>query len=447
MAVQPGYGAPVVFLNPEVPRWSPSTEEDIRRAAEDGVLEESHWWDAKREVSSGRSANKRLAADLAAFAVDGGSLLIGLAEDKETGTFSLAPQPTAGMAERIGSIAATAVDPPLDVVVTAIPAATPAEDGSARGYLLVEVPPSPRAPHQVDGVYWGRGDKQNIRLSDADVQRHIARRQSLMELGQVLLAAEVDRDPIPTNRRGGGHIYLMAEPLSAPPDLATEFLQGSTARGWVLQVSNEDPAELPQTLRNALPGPQHLTSVEARSDGLGVTSVVLQGTGRQLPPSAGDATPAEADPYRGNVDDFLLDIEYLFGGGIRVLVGRGTWTHPRNSTAYAEDALVVAYARRLLAWVTAFGDIIGYRGSWLLGVHVDQLAGLSSAAFIDHYSPGVPPRYSAPTYQRLATATLHELLTKPGEVTARLARSLTWSLGTAASYESVFTHPTGEAGT
>jgi hypothetical protein len=435
----------VVFLNPEVPRWSPSTEEDIRRATNDGVLEESHWWDAKREVSAGKSANKRLAADLAAFAVDGGSLLIGLAEDKETGTFSLAPQPTAQMAERIGSIAATAVDPPLDVVVTAIPATTPAEDGSAQGYLVVEVPPSPRAPHQVDGVYWGRGDKQNIRLSDADVQRHIARRQSLVDRGQVLLAAEVARDPIPTDRRGGGHIYLIAEPLSAAPDAATEFLQDPSARAWALRVSNEEPPELPQTLRNAIPGLQHLTSVEARSDGLGVTSPVLQGTGRQLPPSAPDANRAEADPYRGNVDDFLLDIEYLFGGGIRVLVGRGTWTHPRDSTGYAEDALVVAYARRLLTWLTAFGDAISYRGSWLVGVHADQLAGLTSAAFVDRYSPSLPPRYSAPTYERVTTATLHELLTKPGEVTSRLARSLTWSLGTAVSYESVFTGPIAEA--
>jgi hypothetical protein len=46
-----------VFLTPDAPRWSPSTEEDIRRAVEDGVLEESHWWDAKQELSPGKGAN------------------------------------------------------------------------------------------------------------------------------------------------------------------------------------------------------------------------------------------------------------------------------------------------------------------------------------------------------------------------------------------------------
>jgi hypothetical protein len=60
---------------------------------------------------------------------------------------------------------------------------------------------------------------------------------------------------------------------------------------------------------------------------------------------------------------------------------------------------------------------------------------------------GVPPRYSAPTYERVTTATLQELLTKPCDVTAGLAKSLAWSLGAADLYESVLAAPSAEAGT
>jgi hypothetical protein len=81
----PGYRARVVFLTPDVPRWTPTTEADIQQAIADGILEESHWWDAKRQLNPGPKFNKAFAADLAAFAIDGGSLLIGLHEDKETG--------------------------------------------------------------------------------------------------------------------------------------------------------------------------------------------------------------------------------------------------------------------------------------------------------------------------------------------------------------------------
>jgi hypothetical protein len=273
----------VLFVTPDVPRWTPRTEADIRQAVADGILEESHWWDAKREISLSKGANRRLAADLAAFAIDGGSLLIGLEEDKTTGTFSPTPGPVPGMPERIGAVAATAVDPPLYVVVTPIPAEAPSDDeGSSRGYLLIEVPPSARAPHQVDGVYYGRGDKQNIRLSDAEVQRHHALRESLTDRGRALLAAEIARDPLPWGQRNTGHIYLVADPLTAAPNLATPFLRHEDARDWVWRVSaREDVPELPRQHREIPPIPQYMTSVEMRAAGMANTSAALARSGRQ----------------------------------------------------------------------------------------------------------------------------------------------------------------------
>jgi len=63
------------------------------------------------------------------------------------------------------------------------------------------------------------------------------------------------------------------------------------------------------------------------------------------------------------VDDDLLDIEFLRGGGIRVLVGRATYKHPRYEEPWVVDQQAVSYARRLVAWVTRYADAVNYRGS------------------------------------------------------------------------------------
>ncbi len=422
-------------MTPDAPRWTPRTEADIRQAIADGILEESHWWDAKREISLSKGANRRLAADLAAFAIDGGSLLIGLEEDKTTGTFALAPGPIAGMPERIGAVAATAVDPPLYVVVTPIPAETPADDGSTRGYLLIEVPPSARAPHQVDGVYYGRGDKQNIRLSDAEVQRHHALRESLTDRGRALLAAEIARDPFPVAERGGGHVYLVAEPLTAAPDAATRFLRHEDTRDWVWRVTaHEEVPEMPQQHRDIPPYPQYMTSVESRAAGMANTSTALARSGRQR-------NAREVPDHWEGPDMDLLDVEFLHNGGVRVLVGRATMRHPRRDEAYIIDQLIVGYARRLLMWASKYGEQIGYRGSWVLGVHVDGLAGLPSSFFADQFGYRNPARFSAPVYEAVTTATTQELVGQPWAVTERLVGNLVWSLGTESQYRALLEPP------
>lgn len=135
----------MVFINGQG-RWQPETEADIRVCIHDGTLQESHYLDMKREVGENPKKRKETAADLASFALDGGALLIGVAEDKENRAWELAPQPLHGLAERVEQVAATAVDPALFVVTQEIPS----EADPTTGYLLVEVPESPSAPHMVE---------------------------------------------------------------------------------------------------------------------------------------------------------------------------------------------------------------------------------------------------------------------------------------------------------
>lgn len=62
--------------------WLPLTLDELSSALRDGVLVESHLVDFKREIAAGQGANRDLAKDLAAFSVDGGTLFIGVDEDR-----------------------------------------------------------------------------------------------------------------------------------------------------------------------------------------------------------------------------------------------------------------------------------------------------------------------------------------------------------------------------
>ena len=141
--------------------WRPNSEADIQRAIVDGLLRETHYLDCKREVGATQGERRETARDLASFAIDGGALLIGVEEDKANRTFSLAPQPLSGQAERVEDIAGAVIDPPLDV----IPHEIESEQQEGLGYLLVEVRPSPFTVHMVDGMYFGRGEKKRVRLT------------------------------------------------------------------------------------------------------------------------------------------------------------------------------------------------------------------------------------------------------------------------------------------
>ena len=76
----------------------------------------------------------------------------------------------------------------------------------------------------VDYVYYGRGDRANIRLGDEQVRVIIESRQR----GRLDVAAELrrmaDDDPIPGDERGLGHLYILAQPENAAEEILVELL-------------------------------------------------------------------------------------------------------------------------------------------------------------------------------------------------------------------------------
>lgn len=174
------------------PVWVPEDIQALVVAAEDGVLDERHDFDAKRELPA---SNKELAKDIAAMTTDGGSLVYGIGEDADGRPRLPRPIELDGAAERIDQVAQNSISgsPKLEFVHLRIP-----EDG-ARGYLLVVIPASPEAPHQVtvgnDRRFYGRSDTGNRRLAEEEIARLYERRSAHGQDRRELLDQCIRRSP------------------------------------------------------------------------------------------------------------------------------------------------------------------------------------------------------------------------------------------------------------
>jgi hypothetical protein len=193
--------------------WVPENLEQLEQAVTSGTLEEKHDFDAKRELPS---SNKELAKDIAAMTTDGGLLVYGVAEDENGQPRILSPIELSGVAERIDQVAQHSLSghPRIEFVHLRIP------DDEARGYLIVVVPASPEAPHQVtvgnDRRFYGRNDTGNRRLSEEEIARLYERRRDQRADRDTLLQECIARSPF--GPPGDEHGFLQAFAQPVPPD-------------------------------------------------------------------------------------------------------------------------------------------------------------------------------------------------------------------------------------
>ncbi|MGS2615156.1 AlbA family DNA-binding domain-containing protein [Micromonospora sp. LZ34] len=216
--------------------------DDWAQAAADvasGEVHEHQQFELKAEnYGNGESAKKELAKDVAALAVDGGTLVIGVKEDKPTGrAIALNPVELAGQVERIRQVCNARIDPPLGMTVTDVP--NPVDQ--ATGLLIIDVPPSPFAPHQVDGRYLGRADRTVYVLSDAEVFRLYR----LREVTADAAASELERAWQKGQDRNLGPSTLTVA-ITPAPVLQPEILRDQLARGlpWLDPVTQSAEARL-----------------------------------------------------------------------------------------------------------------------------------------------------------------------------------------------------------
>jgi len=212
--------------------WIPKSATEIEEAAGRGDLEETRTFDAKAALPDPRK-NHDLAVDVAAMTVEGGSLLFGLGEDKNKRLTVLSPFKLAGASERVAQIAETSISEAPFIRVQALHT----DADPAIGYLLVAVPQSARAPHQVitgnDMRYYGRGAKGNRILSEGEVAALYARREQWEADREQLLVDELARAPAADS--GLGYVVGFIRPV-VPDDSMVERVapSGDEARKLLL---------------------------------------------------------------------------------------------------------------------------------------------------------------------------------------------------------------------
>ena len=203
-----------------VKRWEPENLDALRSFVENGGASETRFYEFKEQLPS----NKAVAKQLAGFAIDGGSLVIGVAEP-ESGRFEVRPIKHADLREKVGQIAQSRVDPPLFIKSRLLK--EPNDD--SRGVLWITVPPSPEAPHQVGGVYYERGDTQTQPMKDGTVARLMTARRRTIDEITAKLEEFMENDPIPNGTKV--HVFGIAEPIGASPEELYEAIEGED--GWL----------------------------------------------------------------------------------------------------------------------------------------------------------------------------------------------------------------------
>lgn len=410
------------YLGPNAPRWEPRTEEDLKGAIEQGLLEETHWVELKEELASGKGANKELARDLASLAVHGGTLIVGVAE--KDGGLELAPQPYDGVAERVEQVAHSVPDPPLHVLTHVIRSSS----NPNVGYLVISIPPSADPPHMVGSCYMARGDKTKRYLTDPEV-RELHLRQSSRDADVYgLLDWQVGRDPIakyvrPTvlasneSDAGNAHLFLVAQPQPGRPGMLRNVVSGP---GWqqrvlALRQPAVDPVLLTATGLTALPPNLSEADIQCRrGDGAALTSYGMDNDRMVSNENSGKRT---------------IEWEISEDGQMRLFCSRLS-AGLEDGRQFLLDELATLLVRQLIVVIVAASDQVGYLGSWGLGVAGIGIRGLRSAAALHDIFGGGGSPYMESDYRRVTAATWADLMQAPGAVTDALVGQLLRGLGT-----------------
>lgn len=221
--------------------WIPRTADALLEALRNGTLpHESAYYEYKKQLPHS-TKNVDIAIDVSAMTVDGGLIIYGVEEDKEACTFSMAPVPLQGIQERIGSTVAANVQ---EVPILEVNLLRASEEDTSNGYVVVDVPPSLRAPHMVEVKnehrYYGRHPAGNRRLGEAEVARLYARREAVERDAQKAVDEAIAVAPIGASPRRGD-LHLVARPILSDRTLRQRvFMQddGTELRGAIHSAAN-----------------------------------------------------------------------------------------------------------------------------------------------------------------------------------------------------------------
>ena len=274
----------------------------------------------------------------------------------------------------------------------------------------------------VDYVYYGRGDRANIRLGDEQVRAIIEGRQR----GRLDVAAELlhmaDDDPIPGDERQLGHLYILAQPEIAAEETLVELLGRADVMAVMQETIRQIVHERGSSLSGFEPDVHGLLDRVTRAEGLALTSY-----------------SAEEGPRR---EQSLLELVIREDGGLRLICGRGTDTFSRGGFPRPDRppmaviaVLVLGLTHSVVALAGRLADeYAGYQGQWRLGIRMDRLRGAVPLDLLQDLlgRPGNP--YSREEYEKVTSASTEELLNAPHAVAERLVAPLLRGLGIGPRY-------------
>ena len=205
--------------------WIPKSEQQIKDRLNAGDLTETEVFDLKRELP-GSNKNVDLAVDIAAMANDGGVLLYGLGRKEPDRPIELHPiDDMEGQEERVALIARSSIGGNLQFRIRQVRS----EGDVTRGYLVVEVPASPNAPHMVlpKKRFYGRLGTTNVELGQGEVDRLYERRKRWEVNHERLLDEAVNRRPLEL-KDGLGHLYVIAHPVGSDDGVLDRALEAAS---------------------------------------------------------------------------------------------------------------------------------------------------------------------------------------------------------------------------
>jgi hypothetical protein len=380
---------------------------------------ERTWIDFKKRLypddpSNGKGraeTSLELARDMASMAVLGGYLVYGVDEDKSKHRFTVdAMKLPVGLHETVDAVARSRITPPLNVS----PFLVPDLDDTTRGFLVIEIPPSPDAPHMVEGIYWGRSETGKVRLIDADVERLILARSRRVEYLADAMMATARSDPAPSSQYC--HFYFTAVPATGWPDMLADHARDRASRRRLGQLCINLLSEIERTAGGSQRRPA-------------VAFEYMINDWRSQEVAAGWLSTWAADPKEDGGRALGVDDD----GPVRYMnLGASGRLSVNNSVLFVRDLNLLFETWDMIRLIAALSDEIGYRGSWRFGVQLDHFGGHMSQVNDPAmgFVAGAGITWKAADYSRTTKATALEVGQKSTLVADRLLRQLLRGLGT-----------------
>jgi hypothetical protein len=407
---------PMYFLNP-------TTESELEDALSSGLAQESHFLDFKAALDEGKKGSKSLAKDIASFSIDGGIIIVGVAETPNG--YALEPIDLPNQSERIDQVALQGIIPPVSVRTTLVPS----KAGENKGFLVIQIPASDLAPHMVDGQYMARSDSTQRALTHPEVIRLHERLSSVAQVRSKEIVRQIDRDPVPFDCRIFPHLYMTATPRMANKPIFLNLLRTGTLsneiRKWLKTSGSMVPRirdERPNTF-DALIG-----SPALRRDGVALYS--------------GNITPnrefSSADARR---PEHIVEVEFSQEGQIRFFnaqVGMYLDTTPPNMTPAINPRWILEQVREFVALTGVVSQDVEFGGRWDFSIAISGVSGMNVLRENAWNSDDFKYEHNTDAYISHSSGDLFSIQNNTGEIIEDLLGRFVRSIGMEEYYKVFF---------